>query len=435
MIHLHGTQALAFRVLVVDKDPIQRMILARCVEMLGWHADPASNSGEAVDKFAARRHNVVVIDLGLGQPAVVRLLRHLRRGHVDPSLIFVSEAANATQADSLQSARDFGLRIAGTLPVPIDPYRLHALLLSNPRSPRLEKRLANSYPTAQELDQALRDGEIHTEYQPKTDLATGEIVGVEALARWHSPTLGVIPPGQFVSVAEQSDLISRLTFRVLTDAIAACRRWREIRPDCSVAVNLSSQVLADPTLLPMVESILSQNSLPPGALIAEVTENTLVSSLPAASELLTTLSTKGVRVSIDGFGTGYSSLASLLRMPFAELKIDRSFIGVCRTDPDAWKLVRTTVALARELGMNVVAEGIETEAVSERLREVGCDVGQGWYFGRPMQSDALLRWLDPARTAEVEQIRALANATVHEPTKPPAAAPRQRQSGSLVGAA
>jgi EAL domain-containing protein (putative c-di-GMP-specific phosphodiesterase class I)/AmiR/NasT family two-component response regulator len=431
MIHLHGTQAVAFRVLVVDKEPIQRMILARCVEMLGWQADIADNSGEAVDKFAARRHNVVVIDLALGQPGVMRLLRNLRRGHVDPALIFVSGTADAIQADSLQSARDFGLRVAGILARPIDPYRLHALLLSNPPHPRSAKRLTTSYPTAQELDQALRDGELHTEYQPKTDLATGEIVGVEALARWHSPTLGVIPPDLFVPVAEQSDLIRRLTFRILEDAIVACRQWREIRPDCSVAVNLSPRVLADPALLPMVESILNENCLPAGALIAEVTESTLISSPPAATELLTRLSTKGVRVSIDSFGTGYTSFASLLRMPFAELKIDRSFIGVCRTDPDAWKLVRATVALARQLGMNVVAEGIETEAVSDRLRDVGCDVGQGWYFGRPMQSDALLRWLAPAGSTQIEQFRELPT-PIEQPAKVTPSAQRQSRSRSLA---
>jgi EAL domain-containing protein (putative c-di-GMP-specific phosphodiesterase class I) len=111
--------------------------------------------------------------------------------------------------------------------------------------------------------------------------------------------------------------------------------------------------------------------------------------------VLTRLSIKGVRVSMDGFGTGYSSVQSLLRMPFTELKIDRSFIGVCRTDPDAWKLVRATVSLARELDMHVVAEGIESEDISDRLRDVGCDMGQGWYFGRPMQDDAMLRWLTP----------------------------------------
>jgi EAL domain-containing protein (putative c-di-GMP-specific phosphodiesterase class I) len=405
MIHLHGTQAVAFRVLIVDNEAIQRVILARCVEMLGWQADTASNLGEATDKFATRPHNVVVIDLGLGRQDSLRLLRHLRRGHADPSVIFVSGAADEVQADSLQAARDLGLRVAGVLARPIDPYRLHALLLSNPLHPRVESRRATSYPSAQELDQALRDDEIHTEYQPKTDLVTGEIVGVEALARWHSPTLGVISPDQFVPVAEQSELINRLTFRVLEDAIVACRRWREIRPDCSVAVNISPRVLANPGLLPMVESILARHRVPPGALIAEVTESTLISNLPVATDVLTRLSVKGVRVSIDGFGTGYCSFSSLLRMPFAELKIDRSFIGVCRTDPEAWKLVRATVALARALGMNVVAEGIETEDVSDRLRDVGCDVGQGWYFGRPMQGDAMLRWLTPAELGPSELSR------------------------------
>ena len=400
MIHLHGTQAIAFRVLIVDKETIQRVILARCVEMLGWKADTADSLGGAIDKFSARPHDVVVIDLGFGWRDSMQLLRHLRHGHADPSVIFVSAPGNGIQTDALQTALNLGLRVAGTLPTPIDPYRLHALLLSNPLTPRAQDRLTTNCPSARELDRALRDGEIHTEYQPKTDLATGEVVGVEALARWHSPTLGIISPDRFVPVAEQSDLISRLTFRVLEDAIVACRKWRELRPDCSVAVNISPRVLADPGLLPMVESILSQNHIPPGALIAEVTESTLIANLPAASEALTRLSIKGVKVSIDSFGSGYSSFSSLLRMPFAELKIDRSFIGVCRTDPEAWKLVRATVSLARALGMNVVAKGIETEDISARLRDAGCDIGQGWYFGRPMQSDAILRWLTPAGLAQ-----------------------------------
>jgi len=304
---------------------------------------------------------------------------------------------------ALRVTRDLGLRVAGTLTRPIDPYRLHALLLSNPVRPRGEPQLSTGYASAQDLDRALRDDEIHTEYQPKTDLLTGEIVGVEALARWCSPTLGVIPPDQFVPMAEQSDLIAKLTFRVLEDAIMACRRWREVRPDCSVAVNISPHLLSCPGLLPMVDRILGENRLPPGALIAEITESTMIANLPAAMDVLNRLTIKGVRVSMDGFGTGYSSIVSLMRMPFTELKIDRSFISVCRTDPEAWKLVCATVSLARELGMHVVAEGIETEAVSDRLRDVGCEMGQGWFFGRPMQADAMLRWLTPAAYHETAQ--------------------------------
>jgi EAL domain-containing protein (putative c-di-GMP-specific phosphodiesterase class I)/ActR/RegA family two-component response regulator len=390
MIHLHGTQAVAFRVLIVDAEAAQSVILARCVEMLGWQADIAADLDEAVAKFSSRPQNIVVINLRMSDQDSPRLLRHLRNDRADPTVIFVSDAGERIQNAALQAARDLGLRIAGTLARPIDPYRLHALLLSNPARTSADRRPAVNYPSSQELEQALRGDEIHTEYQPKTDLLTGEIVGVEALARWHSPTLGLIPPERFVPVAEQSDLISRLTFRVLGDAIAACRRWREIRPDCTVAVNLSPHVLADPGLLPVIGSILHRNGMPPEALIAEVTESSMIANLPTATDVLTRLSMKGVRVSIDDFGTGYSSLLSLLRMPFTELKIDRSFVGVCRTDPDAWKIVRATVSLARELGMNVVAEGVETEAISDRLRDAGCDTGQGWYFGRPMPEAAML---------------------------------------------
>lgn len=399
MIHLHGTQAVAFRVLIADDEAIERVILARCVEILGWTADTASSSADATARFSARPHNVVIIDLRLGQPDCTQLLRRLRLGHADPTVIFVSGGGDRTLAAAWRLARDLGVRVAGTLVRPIDPYQLHALLLSNPVRPPAELRLAIPCLDAQDLDRALREGEIHTEYQPKTNLATGETVGVEALARWHSPTLGLIPPARFVPVAEQCGLIARLTFQVLEDAITACERWRRIQPNCSVAVNISPRVLADPRLLPTVEAILGRGGMPPDALIAEITETALMANLPAATEVMTQLSHLGVRVSMDGFGTGYSSVLSLPRMPFTELKIDRSFVSVCGTDPEAWKLVRATVGLGRELGMRVVAEGIETEAVSDQVRDVGCDQGQGWYFGRPMQADAILRWLSPGAAA------------------------------------
>ena len=147
----------------------------------------------------------------------------------------------------------------------------------------------------------------------------------------------------------------------------------------------------------MLAAILRENRVPPEALIAEVPESALISNLPMAIEALTRLSLKGVRVSMDGFGSGFISLASLQRMPFAELKIDRSFIGVSRVDPEAWKLIRATVALARELGMDVVAEGVETKDMGDRSRDAGCDMGQGWYFGRPMQADAMLHWFSGPR--------------------------------------
>jgi EAL domain-containing protein (putative c-di-GMP-specific phosphodiesterase class I) len=416
MIHLHGTQAVAFRVLIVEEEPVGNEIIARCIEMLGWVADRAGGPDEAATKFSARPHNVVILGLCRHEEDTARLLRQLRSGHADPTIIFVTQddgpevgprwghhwgpdwspRRSTARSGAAALASQLGLRIAGSLVKPIDPYRLHALLLSSPTRRRGDQRRSTPTPSTGDLERALREGEIHTEYQPKIDLMTGDIVGVEALARWYSPTLGMVPPAQFVPVAEQSGLINRLTFRVLTDATNACRRWREVQPNCEVAVNLSPYVLTDPRLLPNVDAILGDSRLPPCALIAEIAEGALLSNLPAATEVLTQLSINGIRVSIDDFGTGYSSILSLMRLPFTELKIDRSFISVCRTDREAWKLVRATVSLARELGMRVVAEGVETEDISDQLRDAGCDTGQGWYFGRPMQDAAMLRWLTPS---------------------------------------
>jgi EAL domain-containing protein (putative c-di-GMP-specific phosphodiesterase class I)/ActR/RegA family two-component response regulator len=394
MIHLHATQAVSFRVLIVDDEAVQRLILARCVEMLGWKAETAANVDEAIARFSAQTYDIVVIDLCLGEQDGMHLLRHLRRNRADPSVIFVSGMDDRIRAAAFRIASDLGLRVAGTLAKPIDPYSLHTLLLSNPTHVHTSVRSNRGCPSAEELQQALLDDEIHTEYQPKISLLTGEIVGAEALVRWNNPDRGSIPPEQFIAVAERSDLINKLTYRVLRDAIGACRMWRESLSNCSVAVNVSPHLLSDPRLLTEIDSLLAENRVPPGALILEITESTLITNLPAANEVLTRLSIKGVRISMDDFGTGYSSLQSLMRMPFTELKIDKSFVGACQTDPEAWKIVRATLSLARELGMRVVAEGIETAAISNRLRDAGCEMGQGWHSGRPTRAEAIVTRLN-----------------------------------------
>jgi EAL domain-containing protein (putative c-di-GMP-specific phosphodiesterase class I) len=160
-----------------------------------------------------------------------------------------------------------------------------------------------------------------------------------------------------------------------------------------VAVNISPLVLADPTLPEEIERALADTGLAPGALVAEITESTVIANPIAAAEVLTRLRIKGISLSIDDFGTGHSSLLTLLRLPFSELKIDRSFTAHCDTDAEAWKIVRATISMARELGLTVVAEGIESERVRGMLREAGCHVGQGWLFGKAMPEIALHDWL------------------------------------------
>jgi EAL domain-containing protein (putative c-di-GMP-specific phosphodiesterase class I) len=274
------------------------------------------------------------------------------------------------------------------------PAALRALLQEAPQREAVRDVAPAVTPSATEMEGALDRDEITVAFQPKIGLLSHRVTGFEALARWHPAEAAPVPPDVFVPFAERNGLIAKLTRHVLHDSLAACRRWRDRHPDCSVAVNLSPLVLANPELPEEIEEALAQACVAPGALIVEITEGVVIADPLLASEVLTRLRIKGVRVSIDDFGTGHSSLLSLMRLPFTELKIDRSFVACCDTDPEAWKIIRATISLAHELGLDVVGEGVETAAVEARLIAAGCDIGQGWRYGRPMPASALEAWFD-----------------------------------------
>jgi len=231
-------------------------------------------------------------------------------------------------------------------------------------------------------------------FQPKVALVSRRVTGLEALARWQPAGAGLVPPDLFIPLAERHGLIGKLTREVLRQSLVACRRWRARNPECGVAVNISPLVLANPELPDEIEAALAEADVGPEALVAEVTESVVIADPLLAMEVLTRLRIKGVRLSIDDFGTGHSTLLSLMRLPFTELKIDRSFVSCCETDPEAWKIIRATISLAHELGLDVVAEGVESASVEERLIGAGCDIGQGFRFGRPMPAAAIEAWFD-----------------------------------------
>jgi EAL domain-containing protein (putative c-di-GMP-specific phosphodiesterase class I)/CheY-like chemotaxis protein len=387
------------RLLVVDDEPVQCLIITRAMSALGYAADSATSLEEARRRLTVQEYDVLVLDLSLGEREGISLLRLIAAGPADPVVVFISRLDDRVRAASIRFAGELGLRVAGALAKPVGPSALRALL-DKPLPHRLRSRHTQDVPPTQdELRDALEQHQIVTAFQPKVALSDGRVVGVEALARWHHAQRGPVPPNVFIPIAEQCDLIIPLTRRVLTDALAACQRWRRHHPDCGVAVNISPLVLADPDLPEEIEASLLHHGLSPGALIAEITETTFIASPLLAIELLTRLRIKGIGLSMDDFGTGYSSLLTLLRLPFTELKIDRSFVASCEVDEEAWKIIRATISLARELGLSVVAEGVETEAVACRLRDAGCQIGQGWRFGRPMSEEALHAWLARRREA------------------------------------
>jgi diguanylate cyclase (GGDEF)-like protein len=230
-------------------------------------------------------------------------------------------------------------------------------------------------------------------YQPKIDLESGAICGAEALLRWNHPVHGAVSPAEFIPIAETTGLINRLTVCVLRHAIGQARAWLDGGSPVTIAVNLSPRCLLDPKLVEQVTDLLHEFDLPAALLRLEVTETAVMANPALAQATLTRLHELGIKLSIDDFGTGYSSMAYLKRLPIDELKVDRSFVIGMNSDPDDAALVQVTIDLGHNLGLTVVAEGVETAAHVAALRRFGCDVAQGYHYARPMPPGDLTDWL------------------------------------------
>ncbi|GAA3157871.1 hypothetical protein GCM10010531_06560 [Blastococcus jejuensis] len=250
------------------------------------------------------------------------------------------------------------------------------------------------------------EGELFLHYQPKITLDGERIEGVEALLRWQHPTQGLVPPGDFIPVAEGTGIILRLTERVLQMALAQQRTWLDAGHPVPVAVNLSTRCLLDAGLPDMVQRLLTEHRVPASLLRLEVTESAVMGDAARCMDVLQRLHDLGVRLSIDDFGTGYSSMAYLRRLPVDELKIDRSFVlGMCTTAQDA-VLVRTAIDLGHNLGLTVVAEGVEGAEHVDALRTLGCDIAQGYHFARPMPAAQLSELLATVGTIHDTEVPA-----------------------------
>ncbi len=244
-----------------------------------------------------------------------------------------------------------------------------------------------------DVRRAIDSSEVIVHYQPQVGLGDLRVHGVEALVRWQHPTFGVLLPSAFIGTVEQTGLIGPLTRHVLQQAIAQCAAWRRAGHELSVAVNLSVRNLLDHDLPTEIERLLRAHELAPGALQVELTESMIMSDPDRALATLVRLSDLGVRISVDDFGTGYSSLQNLKRLPIDELKIDKSFVTQMLQDESNLIIVRSTVNLGHDLGLKVIAEGVEDGATLAHLSRLGCDLIQGFHISRPLPADALDEWL------------------------------------------
>lgn len=277
----------------------------------------------------------------------------------------------------------------------------------------MESRSVRRLGLAGDLRRALDNDELEIYFQPKVDLRDRHLVGVECLARWEHPTHGSVAPEDFVAVAEHTGQLGRLTEAVLREGLKRAREWVDAGRPLGVAVNLSARTLIDTEFPNRVDELLREYAVSPDRLTLEITEDGFVGEEDRPLPTLRRLYELGVRLSVDDFGTGYSSLSYLRRLPVHEVKIDRSFVQGMATDAGDLAIVRAVVDISRHFGLAVVAEGVESELTLDLLAEIGCDIGQGFLFSRPLPYERLEAWLgartdaEPTPGGEVRRLRAV----------------------------
>lgn len=380
---------------LVDDDPLALKLLTRQLAQLGMTSVETFTSGiQALDFVSgqAGSGNVLFLDLNMPDMDGVEFVRHLVARRYSGSLVLVSAEDTRILETAARLARGHRLRVLGHLEKPVQPDVLRDLLAAwqaeVSRSGAKERRAYGP----DDVQLAITGRQLVNYYQPKVDMRSGQLQGVECLVRWQHPEDGLIFPDQFIGTAEDHGLIDDLTRAVLGDALSQSRRWRDAGVPLSVAVNVSMDNLRRLDFADFVLAELNRCGVPPSELVFEITESRLANDVLAPLDILTRLRLRQVGLSIDDFGTGHSSLAQLRDLPFGELKIDRSFVRGSRVDNTARTIVGSSLSMARQLRIKTVAEGIEDVSDWEFLRRQGCDFAQGYFIGKPMPADDIPAW-------------------------------------------
>jgi EAL domain-containing protein (putative c-di-GMP-specific phosphodiesterase class I) len=383
------------RLLVVENDLVQRTLISKIGEKLGYETLIASSFEAAAALLRQQPFDIMTLDLSLGERDGVELLRLVADiGLRSMPIVIISACDERIVNSAKRVAKGLKLSLNGCITKPLDLDRLkEALYLPHSIASARDSEAPPINLTRERITSGLARAEFFVEFQPKVDLRSGKVVGAEALARWRTPELGLVSPELFIPMAEQFGLMPELTDQILSLAIKNGRRLVESHPGFTIAVNVSASLMSDLTLPDRIEDILRSEAMAASALIVEITEGTAMSDVARAMDILVRLRIKNIGAAIDDFGTGYSSLSALARLPFSELKIDQSFVKGCKADPDMMKIVDASVALARAFNMKVVVEGVDHPQVLARMRQAGCDVGQGYLFARSLELEHAEDWI------------------------------------------
>jgi EAL domain-containing protein (putative c-di-GMP-specific phosphodiesterase class I)/signal transduction histidine kinase/YesN/AraC family two-component response regulator len=387
----------SIKLLLVDDDYIMHRITTVMLNDLGISGVLNAMSGQsALEMLQDYDGNidVVICDLNMPEMDGVEFIRHLAKRNFTGSLIMASGENVRILKTVEKLAIEHDLHVLGVLEKPVTPAKLSELLDSLDQI-RQEGTMMMVDPfSLADLQQAISCEQLDTYFQPKVDIASGRVVGVEALVRWNHPVKGLIKPNAFISMAEDNGLIGELTDVVCNRALDYAQQLKTMGHDLNVAINISVDSLTNLEWPDRISELLEQSGLDPSSISFEITESRLMEHLSVALDILSRLSLKRFNLSIDDFGTGYSSMEQLQRIPFAEFKIDRAFVHGAAREASARAILESSVLLAKKLDMKVVAEGVEDQEDWDLVAEVGCDQVQGYFVSRPLPFRHLVKWLD-----------------------------------------
>ncbi|MHB1676683.1 MAG: EAL domain-containing response regulator [Sulfuriferula sp.] len=375
--------------LVVEDDAFQRRIVVNMLRSLGAASiGDASNGMQAftmLRKSSGKPVDIVVCDLNMPEMDGLEFLRHLGQGHYNVAIILMSALGNKLLISAGEMAKMYGIKLLGVIDKPFMPEQLKQMLTKFMRADYnwLQASSTERF-TLEEILQGIRADQIEPFFQPKVEFKTGQIVGAEALARWIHPEQGVISPYAFIPLLEQSGEIDKLTFLMLEKSAAACRSFHDRGCKFSISINLSPNSLDDTTLADKITQVVRNTGIDPRYITLEITESAAMTDVAHALENLVRLSMNGFILSIDDYGTGYSSMQQLTRIAFSELKIDQSFVKDFADNETLRIMVKSSIDMAHELQIKIVAEGVETQKEWDILKNMGCDMAQGYFIAQPM---------------------------------------------------
>ncbi len=387
----------AVTILALDDEPFMLKLLAHMLANMGFTSVTLCDNGHAalaqIDDVGARP-NLILLDLNMPGMDGIEFVRHLVERNYSGSLILISGEDERMLQTAEKLVQAHKIQVLGHLHKPVKPEVLSALLEQWTPPAITDLPAAKKIYGADEVRVAIDSGQLVNYYQPKVAVASGEVVGAETLVRWHHPVDGLVFPDQFIGVAEAHGLINDLTRTVLTGALAQAKAWQQAGLTLRVAVNISMDNLASLDFVDFVVDLAVKAGVPPQGVVLEVTESRLMQDTRTPLEILTRLRLKRFRLSIDDFGTGHSSLAQLRDIPFDELKIDQGFVHRAWSNETLRAMYDASLALARQLGMEVVAEGVEDRNDWDLLQRTGCDLAQGAFISPPMPAADFPGWLE-----------------------------------------